>query len=162
MPGAAGAGSPGGAVVEVLREGAVTREMLSEALGVPIGGAGSRAGETGGSSAAESPGTRHAHYMPKARVVPFAEGGPAVDPGIPASEPVALLCFGETPDLPVATTVIVYRFDSLEEYAKSLYRAFREADEKGCARIYAELPPARGIGRALRDRILRASGFANS
>ncbi|MFW5843285.1 MAG: Sua5 family C-terminal domain-containing protein, partial [Spirochaetota bacterium] len=36
------------------------------------------------------------------------------------------------------------------------------ADEKGCARIYAELPPARGIGRALRDRILRASGFANS
>ena len=163
VPGAAGAGSPAGAVVEVLREGAVTREMLAGALRVPIGGAGSRSGETGGSSAAESPGTRHAHYMPRAIVIPFEEAGSeAPTEPITGTGPVALLCFGETPDLPNVEPVLLYRFDSLEEYAKILYRAFREADEKGCDRIYAELPPARGIGRALRDRILRASGFANS
>ncbi|MFP4432653.1 MAG: L-threonylcarbamoyladenylate synthase [Spirochaetaceae bacterium] len=156
-----------GASVEVLREGAVTREMLFEALGRSVGGG--RAGRGAPSFAAESPGTRHAHYMPKARVVPFEETGSSDDKGTPdASEPVALLFLGEMPDLPELRhlrdpiTLLAYPFGSLEEYARSLYRVFREADEKGCARIYAELPPARGIGRALRDRILRASGFANS
>lgn len=153
-----------GASVEVLREGAVTREMLSEALGLLIRGAGEALGSTeadrtDSSPAAESPGMRHAHYMPKARVIPFdCDNPPVTRRAAEAIEASALVFCGEPPDPPDPSAVLVYRFDSLEEYARSLYRAFREADEKGCARIYAELPPARGIGRALRDRIFRASG----
>lgn len=144
-----------GASVEVLREGAVTREMLAEALGHPVRGGAPP-------SAAESPGTRHAHYMPKARVIPFDGDLPF---GALGARAAALVCCREGPDLRDAqlhTGVLVYRFDSLEEYAKSLYRVFREADERGCDRIYAELPAPRGIGRALRDRILRASGEGHS
>lgn len=148
----------GAASVEVLREGAVTREMLSEVLGVTVDAAGGSSNPP--VSAAESPGTRHAHYMPRARVIPFegAFPGPEQDR---ATAPVALLRIGNAPEMEYLDIALLRRFGSVEEYARSLYRVFREADEEGCTRIYAELPPPRGIGRALRDRIFRASGLEN-
>jgi L-threonylcarbamoyladenylate synthase len=91
--------------------------------------------------------------MPRARVVPFSGDIPTS-----LAEPAALLLLTAPTQLPPETSVILH-FDSLEAYGAQLFRAFREADDKGCAVICAELPPSEGLGRALRDRILRAAGL---
>ena len=176
LPGAPAEGRRGeapdhNALVEILREGAVTREMLAEALGeeaVVAGGpgAGEQAAEVvndapdgGQAPAALSPGTRHAHYMPKAKVVPFSGDLPR-----PLDGPAALLLLSTPPEWPpevLAAASLVLSFDDLDGYAAQLFRAFRKADDAGCRVVYAELPPPDGLGRALRDRILRAAGLAS-
>ena len=43
-----------------------------------------------------------------------------------------------------------------EEMAHALYAGLRELDEKGCTVILCPLPPAEGIGAAIRDRLGKA------
>jgi hypothetical protein len=45
----------------------------------------------------------------------------------------------------------------LEEYGRRLFALLVEADERGDELVIAELPPPEGIGRAVRDRLLRAA-----
>ena len=49
-------------------------------------------------------------------------------------------------------------FKDKAEYAKELFRALRALEKSGAEIIYAETPDETGIGRALKDRLLRASG----
>jgi L-threonylcarbamoyladenylate synthase len=49
---------------------------------------------------------------------------------------------------------------SLEDYAKDLYVAFRSADEKRLKRIVVVLPEGGGLAEAIRDRIIKASGYS--
>jgi L-threonylcarbamoyladenylate synthase len=49
---------------------------------------------------------------------------------------------------------------SLEDYAKELYVAFRSADEKKLKRIVVVLPEGGGLAEAIRDRIIKASGYS--
>lgn len=49
---------------------------------------------------------------------------------------------------------------SLEDYAKELYVAFRSADEKKLTRIVVVLPEGGGLAEAIRDRIIKASGYS--
>ncbi len=157
--------------VEVLREGATTREMIESAVTELATGSKWQVSGPGFTSAigvAASPGVRHAHYAPTATVVPFETdadppsfGGNAPRPGEddePSPGPFALVhlsAFGE----PWRGNPPAYhrRFTDVEEYARELYRAFRQADDAGCRIIYTELPQDTGLGRALRDRIVRAS-----
>jgi L-threonylcarbamoyladenylate synthase len=157
--------------VTVLREGAVTREMIREVLpdadvrgmkeNAPAGG-NTRAQEGRpdpvDSGPALAPGTRHAHYRPAARVY---IAGPGEIPGIlrrHAGERLGYI--GLTPLVgPLATVpaISVYAW-GVEDYARRLYRSFYLFDAEGCTAIVAELPPPRGVGRALRDRLRRAAG----
>jgi L-threonylcarbamoyladenylate synthase len=45
----------------------------------------------------------------------------------------------------------------LHEAARNLFRSMRELDEVGCKAIYAEKIPETGLGRAINDRLKRAS-----
>jgi L-threonylcarbamoyladenylate synthase len=157
--------------VIVLREGAVTREMIREVLpDAAIRGMGENApagGDTGmrdgspareDSGAAIAPGTRHAHYQPAARVL-AAE--PEELPALLRRHAASRLGYiGLTPLVgPLATAPAISVYASgAEDYARRLYRSFYLFDAEGCTVIVAELPPARGIGRALRDRLRRAAG----
>ncbi len=47
--------------------------------------------------------------------------------------------------------------DDLVAYARELYARLRAADEDGATRIVAVLPPARGLGHAVRDRLTKAA-----
>jgi L-threonylcarbamoyladenylate synthase len=49
-------------------------------------------------------------------------------------------------------------FETPENYARELYRTMDEMGRNGCTRIIAVLPPDIGIGRAIRNRLIRASG----
>jgi L-threonylcarbamoyladenylate synthase len=187
---------------EILREGAVTREMIARVLGTEAlspgdagpeaGGAGAvdAASTTAGSSAeqpAASPGMRHAHYRPDARVlaVESSEVLSTVRTALTAGERVGIVGLESSlaPLLPprgsdsgagsggAAAAAAGPRLASMEgervwavllrdpeAYARELYRAFRQLDAAGVTAIVAEMPQPSGIGRAVRDRLYRAGG----
>lgn len=156
-----------GAELEVLREGAVTREMLAAAVrgrgeildpdgAVP--GQAVAAAQPESTAATIAPGMRHRHYQPNAAVI-------TVEPpdllrvfeAHDQKQAAVLVLAASVPVLRSAGFRLEKRFQSVEEYARELYRAFWLADRSGCSTIIAELPPPCGIGRALRDRLLRAA-----
>lgn len=47
--------------------------------------------------------------------------------------------------------------DDLVAYARELYARLRAADEKGLTTLIAVLPPAEGLGHAIRDRLTKAA-----
>ena len=47
--------------------------------------------------------------------------------------------------------------DDLVEFARTLYGELRRADERALDALVAVLPPARGMGHAIRDRLTKAA-----
>lgn len=104
-----------------------------------------------------SPGLKHRHYSPKARVVivdgsdcdfsEFADShsGEGVYFLTYGHEDIAYphLCYGET----------------AKEQANELFDRLREFDETGAKIIYARPPEKTGVGTAVYNRLLRAAGF---
>ena len=156
--------------VTILRPGAVTAEQIAAALpGIDVGYADADANVAGG-TAAPSPGLRHRHYHPRATVIVCdpdgarrcavavadalrgADGSAAVI-GLAAAVDAALEA---GPGARAPDDALVLRATDTAEYARNLYRWFHELDAAGVTRIVALLPPAVGIGRAVRDRLARA------
>jgi L-threonylcarbamoyladenylate synthase len=165
-PGPVGPGGSigSGARITIYREGAVTREMIRDVLGPEV-----ELTDPAGHhlEAAPSPGTRHVHYRPSARVVAVEapEVAAAVaealrDVGTWAETPrdagVTAILFSQDP--PPPGEVHAVHMPDLASYAQGLYRTLVDADDRGDRIIIAELPPSEGIGRAVRDRLLRAAG----
>jgi L-threonylcarbamoyladenylate synthase len=137
----------------VLREGAVTREDLEAVAGVPV----AAARPPGGGGPARSPGTRHAHYRPDARVVVADPGeGLATAARLAGRGRVGLVGpddVGVGPGVEVLATPL-----GADELAAVLYAALRRADRLGLATVVVEAVPAEGLGRAVMDRLRRAAG----
>jgi len=101
---------------------------------------------------ARSPGLRHRHYSPAARVVVVfqpTDAAPAPDAayiGLDAPSPAAAKIFRR---------VLVCR--NVEEYARSLFHFFRRCDADGVRIIYCQSVEEAGLGLALMDRINRAA-----
>ena len=47
--------------------------------------------------------------------------------------------------------------DDLVEYARELYARLRDADDRGVTTLITVLPPAEGLGHAIRDRLTKAA-----
>jgi L-threonylcarbamoyladenylate synthase len=47
--------------------------------------------------------------------------------------------------------------DDLVTYARELYARLRDADERSVPTLIAVLPPAEGLGHAIRDRLTKAA-----
>lgn len=96
-----------------------------------------------------SPGTRYRHYAPN---VPLILAAPDE---IPAdAENWAWMGVSE----PVGNPAKKIKFRDDAEYARELFRAMRALEKSGVSAIYAEIPEERGIGLALKDRLVRAAG----
>lgn len=134
------------AVPVVLRPGAVSIDDLRSVVPGTLPFQGSPDFE------ARSPGMRHRHYSPRARVEII---GPAEarQPDEAGRSSFAFIGFGPAPD-GVSLAKIV---DSAEEYARELFGFFRECDRQNIGHILCEAVPEEGIGTALMDRIRRAS-----
>lgn len=98
-------------------------------------------------SAPRSPGMRHKHYAPRARVIVAASPAEIADAGNAAYIGI------EMPSDNVAKMLIC---SSAEEYAREIFAFFRECDRAGIGTIYCQRVEEKGIGAALMDRLNRA------
>ncbi len=115
---------------QILRAGGVPSEDIAELLGVVAPASGS----------ARASGMLASHYAPSAavRLVDSADDAIALKAGTPGAE-------------------ILDRTDDLPGYARDLYAALRDADRRGVRVLIAVLPPAAGLGHAIRDRLTKAA-----
>ena len=120
---------------QLLRPGGIPQEDVERLLDLGLAPA------TGG---ARAPGMLAAHYSPAATVV-LAPDRRYAD---------RLAAGFEDEGLRVRT---VDFGDDLVRYARQLYQSLRDADAEGADRIVAVLPPARGLGHAIRDRLEKAA-----
>lgn len=125
----------------VLRRGGVTLEKLREVLG--------RVDCLEGQdpeAVARSPGLRHRHYAPRARVVVVGEG-----------EGEASGRTGLITRRAVNGEFVRVLPASAEGFAHGLFAALRELDELGVERIVVEGIAEVGLGAAIMDRLRRAA-----
>jgi L-threonylcarbamoyladenylate synthase len=93
----------------------------------------------------KSPGMRHRHYTPAARV--------RIGECRPPNARSAYIGIEQPKHIFAVTRICL----DLDEYAKVLYEFFRECDRAGITDIYCEPVTEMGIGRAIMDRIRRAA-----
>jgi L-threonylcarbamoyladenylate synthase len=115
-------------------------------------------------TALPSPGLGLRHYAPRARLVlvdaPLKELGARLReaalrwPG----ERVGVMLPAEVGGLGLGAEVFAWgRWAAPEEMARGLYAGLRALDAQGCTMIFCPMPPAEGIGSAIRDRLGKAA-----
>ncbi len=126
----------------VLRSGSISLEQLREVIPATV------VYETPDTEVPRSPGLRHKHYSPRARIILVAD----------------VRELGETQaagfiglSRPAAKFEREYICSTVEDYAHSIFEFFRECDRAGVQAIYCERVEEQGIGVALMDRLRRAA-----
>lgn len=128
----------------VHRLGAVTIENIESVVGdVEVAGTG---------SIPKAPGQLKSHYAPSKKMF-IAELDKAID--VIDMDRVALLSFKK--DYQAKHQAILSPSGDLAEAAKNLFDTLRQLDKMPVELILAELVPEEGIGRAINDRLRRAS-----
>src|SRR5882672_10231929 len=129
----------------ILRAGAVTLEELSKVIPQTknISGEADLA-------APKSPGMKHRHYAPKAKVVlaPFPQYTVPTNPS-------AYIGLKAPPNVAVFERILICK--DVEDYARELFNFFRECDEIGVETIFCQTVDEKGLGLALMDRLGRAA-----
>ncbi|MGA2674496.1 MAG: L-threonylcarbamoyladenylate synthase [Terracidiphilus sp.] len=154
---------PGQTPMVIYRPGAVTAAQIRKvAGGVEIFRGAGTITETP-REALPSPGVGLRHYAPKARLVlveaSLAELGPRLaETALEWSgERVGVMLPTEVASPHEAAAVWPWgRWAVPEELARDLYAGLRALDARGCSVILCPLPPAEGIGAAIRDRLKKA------
>jgi L-threonylcarbamoyladenylate synthase len=114
----------------VLRPGAISADEIESLLDMTLGAA---------AGPSRAPGMLDSHYAPRCRVV-LAE-----------TTAEAKVLAAESP-----TAEIIDDHD-LAHYAHTLFSRLRDADARGVMTVIAVLPPATGLGHAIRDRLTKAA-----
>ncbi len=132
----------------VLRSGSISIDQLREIV------AETEMFEGGAVGAPKSPGLRHRHYSPRAKVVLGNFKSEISDLKISHDKNrtayIGISGQGRSFEVErICTTV--------EQYAHSLFEFFRECDRLGVDTIYCETVKETGIGTALMDRLRRAA-----
>ena len=153
-------------VPTVLRPGGVPLETLEEILG-RVSVADPR--RTGAAALRRSPGTRYRHYAPRAgmQLVEGERGRAAADVAAAVRAlwaqglRVGVMVTAETaPTVPPGAVVrVMGRSDDPATIAARLFAQLRELDDAGLDAIVVEGIPERGLGRAVMDRLRRATGL---
>ena len=125
----------------ILRPGAITKEMIEDALGITI----DLNTLNSESIQIKAAGLLESHYSPNAKV--FLTGTPTFGDGF-----IALDAFA-TP----TGAVRIASPKSNEEFAQVLYKAFRLADIKGLTRVFVIPPTGGGIAVAINDRLAKSA-----
>ena len=129
----------------LLRPGGLPLEEIEKIAG-PV-----KPGAAGG-GAPLAPGCLRSHYAPRARLKIIAPGQ-AVKPDRRA----AYLAFRAKPAGKWAAVKVLSRSGDLREAAAGLFGALHALEGSGAKTIYAEKVPPHGLGRAIMDRLRRAS-----
>lgn len=147
----------------IYRPGAVTAAQIQSAAGPVVEFDPRSAPEVAHAGGLPAPGVGLRHYAPSARLVlvdaPLHELGRRLDEA-------ARSLSGERVGVMLPTGVAAPgravcfswgRWMALDELARSLYAGLHELDARGCTAILCPVPPAEGIGAAIRDRLFKAA-----
>jgi L-threonylcarbamoyladenylate synthase len=137
------------ATPRLLRPGAITVEQVAEAAGHTV------VTDTAG---VRAPGTTASHYSPRATVIAVEVDD--LDTAIRRAGDglrVGLIAPAGTVSRHPDHVVVLAAPEDDAEYARLLYAALRRADDSGLDAVVAVLPRDAGVGRAVRDRLRRAS-----
>jgi L-threonylcarbamoyladenylate synthase len=112
-----------------------------------------------------SPGAGIRHYAPKARLIlieaPFADLPKSIAEAFSehaSSRAGIMLPLELASTIPSGATVYPWgHWSAPEELAHNLYSGLRSLDLQGCSVILCPIPPAEGIGAAIRDRLRKAA-----
>lgn len=154
---------PGASPMVIYRPGAVTQARIRSIAGPVEFYRDSEAVEAKPPQSLPSPGVGLRHYAPRARLV-LVEGALSELGALLAEaalrsigERVGVMLPSETAAPPGVVPVFSWgHWAAPEEMAHGLYAGLRELDGKGCTVILCPLPPAEGIGAAIRDRLIKA------
>ena len=125
----------------ILRPGAVTKEMIEDALDITI----DLSTLNSESIQIKVAGLMESHYSPSAKI--FLTGSPTLGDGF-----IALDAFA-TP----TGAIRIASPKTNEEYAQVLYESFRLADNKGLERVFVIPPMGDGIAVAINDRLAKSA-----
>lgn len=131
-----------GEIPLILRTGAVTFEDLQKVIPK------SKVYEFVESEKQKSPGLKHKHYSPEARVILVDFKEKMDSPGRKAAF-IGL-------EQPIQGFDLVKKCSSYEDYAYSMYEFFRECDRENIETVYCQEIDEKGIGLAVMDRLRRA------
>ena len=156
-----------GEVPMLLRPGAITMEMLREAVGeVDIDPA--ITGPMNPAVHPKAPGMKYRHYAPKADLT-LVEGETEkvivricalAAEKMAAGKKVGIICTDETKHrYPLGNVVSIGKRDSEESVAHNLYAVLREFDDSGAEFIYSEGFPEDHLGQAIMNRLNKAAGY---
>ena len=128
----------------LLRPGGLPLEEIEKAAG--------RAAAPAAGKAPLAPGCLRKHYAPRA-VLKILDRAKRVKPSARAG----YLAFSQRPAGKWGSVKVLSRSGDLREAAARLFSSLHALENSGVATIYAERVPASGLGRAIMDRLRRAS-----
>ena len=146
----------------ILRPGRITAEQIRKVIGqVDIHPAVKEAFDE--DQKAASPGMKYKHYAPQAQLKLIKASPEEFVRFIRenADEKTAVICYSEVKDALDGFRLFSLgaKADTIMQ-AKRLFDILREIDAQGLTKAYAPLPAEDGVGLAIRNRLLRASGFS--
>lgn len=133
--------------VVVLRKGGLAIEEIEAIVGkVRI--------EEHSSSNPKAPGMLKSHYAPRTQLLVTGDLLLVEED----KNKVGYLGFDKFhPNIPLENQLLLSQLGDLKEAAKNLFAFMRLLDARGFDKIYTELLPEKGLGRAINDRIKRAT-----
>lgn len=134
-----------GTAPRILRPGAITAEMIEEAIETPLSPL--------LADAPRAPGTLAAHYAPRLPVL-------LVDDPAAVDEPRSTTLIAPTGTAAEGFHAVVDAGPTPAAFAERLYALLRASDMSGAARIAVIPPEPTGIGLAVLDRLRRAAASA--
>lgn len=142
----------------LLRPGGVTLEEMTELIGeIIVDDAVLNKLDEG--AVASSPGMKYKHYAPSADITIIKSDFETFKNLCGSEENITALVFdGEEKKLSCPAISYGNKNDGYSQSAR-LFDALRELDEMGAHKVYARCPDTKGMGLAVYNRLIRASGF---
>lgn len=152
----------------ILRPGGIPATAIADVLGLPLSAIVSKSHHAIDRTSVHSPGTRHRHYAPDARVhivqMQVEQEDTAVRSGAIPTGQRALDCgyIGLHPPRPSSRFRLSMHCASPDAYARELYSFFRACEDVQVGTIYCEAVAEDGIGAAIMDRLRRAAAATSA
>jgi L-threonylcarbamoyladenylate synthase len=134
--------------VRVLRLGGVSIEQLEDALGEQV------ADVKTSSSNPNAPGMLSSHYNPG---IPLIAGNPEELAKAHPGKRIAVMAFQSPPTFACETYCVLSNSGNTTEAASVFFHTLRELGKADVDLILAEFAPETGLGKAINDRLRRAS-----
>lgn len=144
--------------IRILRPGGITCEMLLEVCpSVEVDRGVLNELENG--AVARSPGMKYKHYAPKADVRLISGSYEAYREYVLKNVKVGDCCLLFDESEAIGDIPYLCYGETADKQAHELFERLRQLDEMGAKTVFARCPDASGVGLAVYNRILRASGF---